>query len=303
MVYIVGNIALALQHSFPALLILRAIQSCGSGGTVTLASAVAADIITSAERGTYMGLTSVGNILAPSLGPIMGGLLTQYLGWQAIFWFLAMIATVFFVLLLLFFPETCRVIVGDGSIPPSGWNRPLCDCVKISRALTSPCRDRYITIPNPLPSLKLLFRRPVGIVLLVNGVIFGSYYAVTAGMPAQFAKLYDLNDLQVGLCYIPAGLGSLVSATANGILVDWNYRRFCTKAGLALEHDHKHQVLSFPIEKARLQIGLPMIVRSIRILRHDVPDYLCLSARCLQAALLLPMAHSLLMDFLSGPFS
>lgn len=270
MVYIVGNIALALQHSFPALLILRAIQSCGSSGTVALASAVAADIITSAERGTYMGFTSLGNILAPSVGPIAGGLLTQYLGWQAIFWFLAIIASVFFVLLLLFFPETCRVIVGDGSIPSSGWNRPLCDYVKISRASTVPCRDRHIAIPSPLPSLKLLLRRPVGIVLLANGVIFGSYYAVTAGMPAQFAKLYGLNDLQVGLCYIPAGLGSLLSATANGILVDWNYRRICTMAGIELEQDHKHQALSFPIEKARLQIGLPMIVRLFRLLRRDV---------------------------------
>jgi hypothetical protein len=112
----------------------------------------------------------------------------------------------------------------------------------------------------------------VGIVLLANGVIFGSYYAVTAGMPAQFAKLYDLNDLQVGLCYIPAGLGSLLSATTNGILVDWNYRRICTKAGITLEHDHKHQALCFPIEKARLQIGLPMIVSQFLLLRCGVLD-------------------------------
>jgi predicted MFS family arabinose efflux permease len=264
----VGNVALALQHSFPALLVLRAIQSCGSSGTVALASAVAADIITSAERGTYMGLTSLGNILAPSLGPIAGGLLTQYLGWQAIFWFLAIIATAFFVLLLLFFPETCRVIVGDGSIPPSGWNRPLWDRLKVSRSSTVPasvlhasnCRDKPFTFPNPWPSLKLLFRRPVRLVLLANGVIFGSYYAVTAAMPAQFAELYDLNDLQVGLCYIPAGLGSLFSATANGVLVDWNYRRLCVKAGIPLGLDHKQHLLSFPIEKARLQIGIPMMV-------------------------------------------
>lgn len=218
-----------------------------------------------------MGLTSLGNIVAPSLGPIAGGLLTQYLGWQAIFWFLAIIATVFFVVLLLFFPETCRVIVGDGSIPPSGWNRPLCACVKLSRTSTSTtsvtkpsnCRDKHLSIPNPCPSLRLLFRRPVGLVLLANGVIFGSYYAVTAGLPAQFAKLYDLDDLQVGLCYIPASLGSLLSATANGVLVDWNYHRICTKAGRSLEQDHKQHLLSFPIEKSRLQIGIPMTVSSL----------------------------------------
>jgi hypothetical protein len=100
-----------------------------------------------------------------------------------------------------------------------------------------PGHGQKIAIPNPWPSLKLLFRLLVGLVLLANGVIFGSYYAVTAGMPAQFAKLYHLNSLQVGLCYIPAGLGSLLSATLNGFLIDWNYRRICTQAGLALDED------------------------------------------------------------------
>src|ERR1700755_3304792 len=94
-VYIAGNIALALQRHFPGLLILRAVQSSGSSGTVALASAVAADIITPAERGSYMGLASLGNILAPSLGPVLGGLLSQYLGWPAIFWFLAIAAAAF----------------------------------------------------------------------------------------------------------------------------------------------------------------------------------------------------------------
>lgn len=268
MIYIIGNIALALQHWFPALLVLRAVQSCGSSGTVALASAVAADIITSAERGAYMGFASLGNILAPSLGPIAGGLLSQYLGWQAIFWFLAIISGIFFVPLLLFFPETCRTIVGDGSIPPHGWNRTLRHYLQTSRSRESEddvpqfhhSSAKPLTIPNPWSSLQLLFRRPVGLILLSNGVVFGSYYAVTAGIPAQFGALYGLNDLAIGLCFIPAGLGSLLSATANGLFVDWNYRRTRVQAGQSVHHNQKDDMLAFPIERARLQIGLPMTV-------------------------------------------
>ena len=240
-----GNIALALQHWFPALLVLRAVQSCGSSGTVALASAVAADIITSAERGSYMGIASLGNILAPSLGPILGGFLSQYYGWQAIFWFLAIIATIFFIPFLLFFPETCRAIVGNGaaSAPPSAPN-PI----------------RPIRIPNPGAALKLLFRRPLGLILIANGIVFGSYYAVTSGIPAQYAVLYNLTDFEIGLCFIPAGLGSLLSATANGVLIDWNYRRTRVQAGLSVHSNQKHDITIFPIERARLKIGVPMIV-------------------------------------------
>ncbi|OJJ32490.1 hypothetical protein ASPWEDRAFT_62138 [Aspergillus wentii DTO 134E9] len=272
-IYICGNIALALQHSYPALLVLRAVQSCGSSGTVALASAVAADVITSAERGTYMGIASLGNILAPSLGPILGGVLSQYLGWQAVFWFLAIAAVAFFVPLLLFFPETCRAIVGDGSIPSRGWNQSVLNCWQ-GRKRKHICDRNYanshitqdetprtkIQFPNPHATLRLLFRLPTGLVLLANGIVFASYYSVTAGIPSQFKEIYQLGDLGLGLSFIPAGMGSLVSATFNGILVDWNYQRMSKKVRGEVSPNQKHDHHDFPIERTRLQIGLPMMM-------------------------------------------
>ena len=301
LIYIVGNVALALQHSYVALLILRAVQSCGSSGTVALASAVAADVITSAERGTYMGIASLGNILAPSLGPILGGLLSQYLGWQAIFWFLAIAAMLFLVPFTLFFPETCRAIVGDGSIVPDRWwNRSVLVAWRASRQI--PCHDeeggeeevttervsptstrRRLSLPNPLATLRLLTHLPTSPLLLANGLVFASYYAVTAGLPAQLKDIYALDDMAIGLSFIPAGLGSLVSATVNGFIVDWKYRRAKTRADIArsstttkttrshhcanTNNKPKTKSLSnpqgeFDIEKVRLSIGVPMTVSS-----------------------------------------
>jgi multidrug resistance protein len=274
-IYILANISLALQHNFHALLLLRGVQSCGSSGTVALASAVAADIITSAERGLYMGFTSLGNILAPSIGPILGGALNKYLGWQAIFWFLAIASGAFFVPLLLFFPETCRAIVGNGSITAVGWNSSIWNYTRISTPAAPP-----FTLPrrrgqthSPQSALRLLFHRPAGLIILSNGVVFASYYAVTTSIPVQFEKIYNLDSFHIGLCFIPAGLGSLFSATANGVLVDWNYRRIRCRAGLTVHKDQKQDILGFPIEKARLQIGLPMTVSCLVIcecLKHTM---------------------------------
>ncbi|KAL2868055.1 putative citrate synthase [Aspergillus lucknowensis] len=251
LIYIMANILLALQHSYPALLILRAVQSTGSSGTVALASAVAADIITSDERGVYMGFTSLGNILAPSLGPILGGVLSEYAGWQSIFWFLA---------------------VAAGAVEETKTPSP--------------------TLSNPLSTLRILFHPPTGLILISNGLVFASYYAVTAGIPSLFKEIYGLSDLGIGFAFIPAGLGSLVSATFNGATVDWNYRRVrdavrgrTTSGGARetgettreTEEEEEDRIdrdvpvggISFPIERARLQIGAPMtLLSSLTILGY-----------------------------------
>lgn len=57
-IFAAANVGLGAQNSFVALLILRGIQSAGGSGVSTLASAVTADITTSAERGTYVSFVS-----------------------------------------------------------------------------------------------------------------------------------------------------------------------------------------------------------------------------------------------------
>ena len=124
-VYICACIGLALQTSYPALLILRCLQASGSSSTIAIASAIVADISTAAERGSYMGWVNGGALVGPALGPFIGGILAQFLGWRAIFWFLAILAGVLIIPLVLSFPETCRNVVGNGSKPPQRWNRDL----------------------------------------------------------------------------------------------------------------------------------------------------------------------------------
>ncbi|KAE8399567.1 citrate synthase-like protein [Aspergillus pseudonomiae] len=241
---------ISLQRSYPMLLVLRAVQSSGSSGTVALASAVAADIITSAERGTYMSITSLGNILAPSLGPLIGGVLSEYLGWQSIFWFLAMSSTIFFIPLVLFFPETCRTIVGDGSILASRWNKSIFNWWISKRSYrkpiaTPPTNPEPVlqTQPpkrniSPLSTLSLLFHLPTSLIFISNGLVFASYYAITAGLPSQLRSIYGLSA------------GTLLSATFNGIIVDWNYRRMMANGRKDMDY--------FDVEKARLGVGGPI---------------------------------------------
>jgi MFS family permease len=163
-IYIAANIGLALRNSYPALMVLHCLQSVGSSGAVALANAVVADIVTSSERGIYVTYASVAPEVGPSLGPIIGGLLAQYVGWHFIFWFLVIVAGVVFAPLALFFPEACRKIVGDGSIPPVKWNRCYTNIINERRAIkvgeSIPWEKRDELARKRPPACPQSFRRP-----------------------------------------------------------------------------------------------------------------------------------------------
>ncbi|KAJ5525763.1 major facilitator superfamily domain-containing protein [Penicillium frequentans] len=125
LLYMGVNIGLAQQTSYPVLMALRCLQSFGSSTATVVCSSVAADLVPRSERGRYMIYSSLGVTLGPAIGPIVGGVLTQYLDWRSTFWFLAIWAGIMTIMLIVFVPETCRAVVGNGSIPPARWNRSL----------------------------------------------------------------------------------------------------------------------------------------------------------------------------------
>ena len=115
-IYIGANIGLALQHNYAALMALRALQSTGSSATVAIGSAVIADLTTSAERGGYITAVQASVLFAPALAPVLGGILTQFLGWRSTFWFLVISAGVFISIYVPFVPEVCNIQYEQNSI-------------------------------------------------------------------------------------------------------------------------------------------------------------------------------------------
>jgi hypothetical protein len=173
--------------------------------------------------------------------------------------------------MLLFFPETCRQIVGDGSIPPPAWSRSLLNILSDRRKRREGInmeeeydrrdelsKKRRIRFPNPLTTLRLLFQLPTGLILLANGIGYGSFWAVTSSIPAEFAAIYNLNDLQIGLTYIPIGLGTIFSSFVNGWAADRNFKRIASRhGGIPSIKNGRQDLAMFPIEHARLQIAIP----------------------------------------------
>ena len=266
-IYLGANIGLALQSSYPALFLLRCLQSSGSSATVALANAVVADLVTSAERGSYIGYATVGALVGPAFGPVVGGLLCQYLGWRSVFWFLTIYAGILVVIFATILPETCRKVVGNGSIPPQKWNVSLLTYLNLRSQRKAGSTDAQMTLAykpriNPLNSVRILFDKESGLILLYSGIIFSGFYMVVTAMPSQLQQHYGFNTLQIGLCYIPSGCGSLTAAFLIGRLNDWNFRRLAKKQGMVIDKRKQQDIANFPIELSRLQVTIPLVAIS-----------------------------------------
>ena len=94
------SLACALAPSGGALIAFRVAQGLGGAMTFATALAILTSVYPPGERGRAIGIAAASTYLGLSLGPVLGGMLTQHLGWRSIFYANVPIAAAAFVLIV-----------------------------------------------------------------------------------------------------------------------------------------------------------------------------------------------------------
>lgn len=85
-IFLIGSILCGFAISMEQLIVFRLIQGLGAGAVMPIATTIVGDIYTTEERAKIQGyLASVWGISAVS-GPVIGGLIVQYVNWKFVFW-------------------------------------------------------------------------------------------------------------------------------------------------------------------------------------------------------------------------
>ncbi|CAP71675.1 uncharacterized protein PODANS_6_6340 [Podospora anserina S mat+] len=224
-----SNIGLALQSSFPASISLLCVQAAGAGVTISLGSAVVADMITRAERGKYIGYAALWLTLSPALAP------------------------------------TGRNVVGDGSVRPERrWSRTGWDLLKHikrhemteeeeGRHTMEEAAEKKVSIHT---SVRILGEKEAFVTVMAGVLFSGGYFMVLITLGSQLSERFSFRPIIVGVCYLPLETGMIASRWTVGWLLDWNFGRWARNLGLKFDLDRQQRLEEVPIDKIRLEVAL-----------------------------------------------
>jgi DHA2 family multidrug resistance protein len=84
--FTVSSMACAAAPSLPVLIIARIFQGLGGGGLQPLSQAILLETFPVVEHGLAMAVFGMGVVMAPIIGPVLGGWITDNLSWRWVFY-------------------------------------------------------------------------------------------------------------------------------------------------------------------------------------------------------------------------
>ncbi|MGA9949261.1 MAG: MDR family MFS transporter [Xanthobacteraceae bacterium] len=233
--FVLGSIACATAPSIWVLIAARALQGVGGGGLLPIAQTVIADMLSPRERPTIMGYTAILFVTASTLGPVLGGLLTDHFHWSLIFWInvpLGLIALATTDRALRKLPRHDRrhrldvlgaatmvaaalslmiALAWGGTWYPWGsW--PVVSLFVTSAVLWCLFVLRLLTAREPFIPLTILSGRVTGAIICAAFFAVGTIVGVTIYTPLYCQTVLGISASQSGLLLIAFMVGTVISS-------------------------------------------------------------------------------------------
>ncbi|KAL3419069.1 efflux pump antibiotic resistance [Phlyctema vagabunda] len=233
--YFVSSIICATSTSMKMLIIGRTFQGVAGGGLIQMVFITISDLFSMRERSLYLGLLEVIWAISGGIGPVLGGVFTEYTSWRWIFWINLPISGTAFLLLFIFLdvhnPRTpflagLQAIDWFGSLSMLGlmsmlllgldfggatfpWDSPTVICLIVFGALMSLF---FIFSEKRLAKYPLM---PMGIFKeKSNALISSEYY-----LPLFFQSALGRSPVTSGTLTVPLTVTSGLSGIVTGVVI------------------------------------------------------------------------------------
>ena len=240
LIFLLASVGCALAQTLPQLVLARVLQGIGGGGLIATAQSVIADVVPLRERGRYQSYVSIVWAVASMLGPVVGGVLTEYLSWPWIFWINLPVGGVALVLvhralktlpkshgtagridglgaLLLLSGLTAMLIpitrVGQGTPWSDAWNLAGWALAAVLGAVFVQQQRRH---PNAIVPMALFANRAVVACCALLFICFFNFIAMSVLVPLRLQLSAGFSAADAALRLLPLTLAIPAAAFASG---------------------------------------------------------------------------------------
>ncbi|KAI1647091.1 MFS general substrate transporter [Daldinia loculata] len=227
--YILWNTVAGFSQTPGLLIASRILSGIGASAEFAISNPVLADTWIPAECGTSFAISTFIPLLGPALGPIIGGAVSQSIGWRWTFWILSIYDGLLVIIAFFVFSETYEVILLNRRAAKlrNSTGRPY---YTATQAASETLRSRLsVSLTRPL---RLLITQPIlQVVAIFLAYNFGMLYLVLSTFATLWIERYGQSETQSGLNYIALVIGYTIAAQAGGRVMDrlWAYLK--SKAG------------------------------------------------------------------------
>lgn len=285
LIFIIGSFLGSLSWNLSSLIFFRAIQGVAGGIMMPLSMALIFEVFPKHERGLATGIWGVAAMMAPTIGPTVGGFLIEAGSWQWLF--LCNIPTGILGLIIgaMYLKNTNKVqgisfdkwgfftvTIGVGAILYALGR------VNTLAHLTEPLNIALLiigvislfifvkietTIEEPLLDLSIFknkaYTYSVWIGISTSLALFGGIFLI----PLLIQHVYHLSAIITGLIFLPAALFTGIFMTIGGRLLDRNGPLFVVTSGLVIMAIATLSLSFVSMETSIITIFVLMAIRGI----------------------------------------
>jgi EmrB/QacA subfamily drug resistance transporter len=253
--FTVASMLCGVSQNLGELIFFRILQGIGGGMLMPIGMTIILQAVGPQQMGRVMGIFGVPMLIAPAVGPVLGGWFVQDFTWRLIFYVNVPIGIIGFIAAARFLRESHRTarlrldVIGLLTGVPAvlalmyavdrstdlGWSSPLVISLLVASAvLMGTFVLRQLRTSEPLLQLSLFRDHTFSWAMALSFVVVTAMFGTMLLLPLYLQEVHGYDAIETGLLLLPQAAMAAVSMPLGGFLTDRIGPKWVVATGMVL---------------------------------------------------------------------